>query len=213
MAPGSTEKLQAATPQDAAAAFAVQAPDEGSPFFSQREAARYAMSQQGQERRLAAGATAIYPRSKNSPDSASAMFTSFFTDMFASVKLGSLKKEKTTEELEIEPKEFSLAERRELDASYSIHNNTKKLIRLDYRNGQRIEMLTTDGTGKVMEKWSDDRSFSDQEGVVIINPKERIQYTEKVATREMKAGNSYTVKAEAVGYPEYTVEKTVVPAP
>ena len=64
-----------------------------------------------------------------------------------------------------------------------------------------------------MEKWSDDRSFSDQEGVVIINPKERIQYTEKVATREMKAGNSYTVKAEAVGYPEYTVEKTVVPAP
>lgn len=201
------------TPQDAAAAFAVQPPDEGSPFFSQREAARYAMSQQGQERRLANDATAIYPRSKNSPDSATAMFTGFFTDMFSSVKLGSLRKEKTSESLTIEPKQFSLGERRELDSTYVIHNNTKKIIRLDYKNGQRIEMLTTDGTGKVIEKWSDDRSFDDQEGVVIINPKERIEYQEKVATREMKAGDSYTIKAETVGYPEYTVEKTVVPAP
>lgn len=213
VAPGSTEKWAVATPQDAAAAFAVQPPDEGSPFFAQREAARYAMSQQGQERRLAADTTAIYPRAKNSPDSFSTMFTSFFTDMFASVKLGSFKKEKTTQVLEVEPKEFSLAERRELDTSYIIRNNTKKIIRLDYKNGQRIEMLTTDSSGKVMEKWSDDRSFSDQEGVVIINPKERIEYSEKVATRDMKAGDSYIIKAETVGYPDYTVEKTVVPAP
>lgn len=214
-APGATEKPRVATADEAAAAFAVRPPDEGSPFFFQRETARRIISQQsgGQEKRIDAGQNAIYPRAKGSPDSFSTMFTSFFTDMFSSIKIGGERKGPTSQGLEIEPKQFSLGERRELDADYVVRNNTKKIIRLDYKNGQRIEMLTTDAAGNVIEKWSDDRSFSDQEGIVIINPKERIQYTEKVATREMKAGEAYTIKAETVGYPEYTAEKTVVPAP
>lgn len=214
-APGSTEKPRVATSEEAAAAFAVRPPDEGSPFFFQRETARKIMAQQtgGQEKRIDAGMNAIYPRSKGSPDSFSSMFTGFFTDMFSSVNFKRTHKGPTTESLQIEPKQFSLGERRELDTTYVIQNNTKKIIRLDYKNGQRIEMLTVDPSGKVIEKWSDDRSFSDQEGVVIINPKERIEYSERVATREMKPGEAYTIKAETVGYSEYTVEKTVVPAP
>ena len=158
--------------EQAQTAFAVRPLDESSPFFVVRQKAKVKLSQVGQAQDTDAN-VAVYPRVKNSENAASTMVTRFFTDMFSSIKLGSLRKEPTTQSLGVEPKQFSLGERRELDTTYIIRNNTKKIIRLDYKNGQRIEMLTTDGAGKVIEKWSDDRSFDDQEGVVIINPKER----------------------------------------
>jgi hypothetical protein len=156
---------------------------------------------------------ATYPRAKNSPDSVTTMFTRFFTDMFSSIRLGRLRAEPTSEELKIEPTQFSLGDRRELDATYIVRNNTKKIIRLDFNTTQRIDILTFDPNGKVVEKWSEDRLFMLQEGVVIVNPKERIQYSEKVATRDMKPGETYSIKADVVGYPDYSAEHSVTPSP
>ena len=133
--------------------------------------------------------------------------------LFASVKLGRLRPEKTTQTIELEPSEFSLGERRELDATYTVRNNTNKIIRLDFNTTQRIDILTFDPSGKVVEKWSEDRLFLLQEGVIIINPKERIEYSEKVATREMKPSEPYTIKADIVGYPDYSAEAVVTPSP
>jgi hypothetical protein len=193
-------------------AFAIAPPDEGSPFFAERQSARFAMSQEGQAL-LEEDTVAVFPKSKDSPDSATAIFTKFFTEMFASVKVGRLRAEKTTQNLAVEPAEFSLAERRELDATYTVRNNTKKLLRLDFNTTQRLDILTSDASGKVIEKWSEDRAFQLQEGIVIINPKERIEYSEKVATREMKPLESYTIKADVVGYPDYSATTTVTPSP
>ncbi len=170
------------------------------------------MTQEGQAL-LEADTVATFPKSKDSPDSVTTIFTKFFTDMFASVKLGRLRAEKTTQNIAVEPSEFSLAERRELDATYAVRNNTKKLIRLDFNTTQRIDILTSDASGKVLEKWSEDRGFLFQEGIVIINPKERIEYSEKVATREMKPSETYTIKADVVGYPDYTAATDVTPSP
>jgi hypothetical protein len=141
------------------------------------------------------------------------MFTRFFTDMFASIRLGRIRPEPTTETLKVEPTEFSLAERRELDTTYTVRNNAKKLLRLDFNTTQRIDILTFDPSGKIIEKWSEDRLFMLQEGVVIVNPKERIEYSEKVATRDMKPQEPYTIKAEIVGYPDYSAEAPVTPSP
>ncbi|HEY5953368.1 MAG TPA: BsuPI-related putative proteinase inhibitor [Terrimicrobiaceae bacterium] len=196
----------------APSAFAVSPPDEGSPFFAERRAAKFALSKEGQSL-LEAETVATFPKSKDSPDSVTSIFTKFFTDMFASVRLGRLRPERTTESLVVEPGEFSLAERRELDATYTVRNNAKKLIRLDFNTSQRIDMLTSDASGKVVEKWSEDRGFFLQEGVVIINPRERIEYSEKVATREMKPSETYTIKADVVGYPDYSAETGVTPSP
>ncbi len=193
-------------------AFAVLPPDEGSPFFAERQSARFAMSQEGQAS-LEADTVATFPKSKDSPDSVTVIFTKFFTDMFASVRLGRMRPEKTTQNIAVEPSEFSLAERRELDATYTVRNNTKKIIRLDFNTTQRIDMLTSDASGKVLEKWSEDRGFQFQEGIVIINPKERIEYSEKVATREMKPSETYTIKADVVGYPDYAATTDVKPSP
>jgi hypothetical protein len=193
-----------------ASAFAVIPPDEGSPFFAERQAARSAMRQEGQ---AAEDGVAVFPKSKDSPDSVTTIFTKFFTDMFASVKLGRLRTEKTTQNIAVDPSEFSLSERRELDTTYTVRNNTKKIMRLDFNTTQRIDILTSDASGKVIEKWSEDRAFQLQEGIVIINPKERIEYSEKVATREMKPSETYTIKADVVGYPDYTATTSVAPSP
>ncbi len=193
-----------------ASAFAVIPPDEGSPFFAERQSAKFAMSQEG---RAAEDSVAVFPKSKDSPDSVTTIFTKFFTDMFASVKLGRLRAEKTTQNIAVDPSEFSLSERRELDTTYAVRNNTKKIMRLDFNTTQRIDILTSDASGKVIEKWSEDRAFQLQEGIVIINPKERIEYSEKVATREMKPSETYTIKADVVGYPDYTATTTVAPSP
>jgi hypothetical protein len=193
-------------------AFAVLPPDEGSPFFAERQEAKFALSKEGQEL-LDQNSVATYPRAKGSPDSVTTIFTKFFTGMFASVRLGRLRLEKTTQNLKVDPEDFSLAERRELDSIYTVRNNTKRIIRLDFNTTQRIDILTSDPSGKVIEKWSEDRAFHLQEGVVIINPKERIEYSEKVATRDMKPLEPYTIKAEIIGYPDYTATTNVTPSP
>lgn len=200
------------TLQQGAAAFAVGAPDEGSPFFAEREAARYALSPEGQQQ-ARQDAVAVYPRVKDSPDSASAIFKSFFTDMFSSIKWGALRTDPTTQKLVLEPDNFSVQDQRGLDAIYTIRNNTGKIIRLDFTTTQRMDILTKDPSGKVLERWADDRAFRPQEGIVIINPKERIEFQEKVATRDMKANETYSIQAEVTGYPDYSTAKTVTPAP
>ena len=48
---------------------------------------------------------------------------------------------------------------------------------------------------------------------MIINPRERIEYSEKVATREMQPSETYTIKADVVGYPDYTADDGVTPSP
>jgi Intracellular proteinase inhibitor len=195
-----------------ASVFSVPPPDEGSVFFAERQEAKFTLSREGQAE-LAQNEVAEYPRAKGSPDSVTTMFTRFFTDMFASIRLGRLRPEPTTETLKVEPPQFSLAERRELDTTYTVRNNAKKILRLDFNTTQRIDILTFDPSGKIVEKWSEDRLFLLQEGVVIVNPKERIEYSEKVATRDMKPQESYTIKADIVGYPDYSAEAIVTPSP
>ncbi len=206
------ERAKSPTAQEAAAAFAVQQPDEGSPFFADRETAKFALSQEGQAEK-ANETVATYPMAKNTTASASSMFTQFFTGMFSSIKWGSFHSDKTTEKLTIEPTKFSLQDRRELDVIYTVRNNTGKIIRFDYGTTQRIDIMTRDASGNVIDRWSEDRAFTPQEGIVILNPKERIEYSEKIPTRDMKPDQTYNVGAEISGYPDYTATKTVTPSP
>ncbi len=198
---------------EAVSAFAVRAPDEGSPFFAVSEAAKAYVNAEARPQQEQLNTVAVYPRVKDSPDSASAMLGRFFTDMFASIKFGKLRGEHSTEKLQVVPGEFSLKDQRELDATYSVRNNTGKILRLDFSTSQRMDMVTRDASGTVVDKWSDDRAFVDQDGIIIVNPKERIQFDESIPTRDMKAGQPYTIQAGITGYPEYDVNRTVTPAP
>lgn len=195
---------------DAATAFAIAAPDENSPFFLDPQASRAVRNTDFAGRDLS-DTVAEYPKSRNSPDSAAAQVKKFFSEMFSSVEIGPLRMPPTTEKLDIEPETFSLQDRRELSVTYSIRNNTKKMTRLEYPTSQRIDVVTTGPDGTVLERWSDDRAFQPEEGIVVINPKERIEYQEKIPTRDMKPGTAYRVEAFTTSQEKFPTEKTVNP--
>ncbi len=202
--------LNAQTPRtDAATAFAIAAPDENSPFFLDSQKAQATRDQDYAGRDLN-DTIAQYPQS-NSPDSAVAQLKNFFSGMFASVDFGPLKTPPTTQKLDVDPAKFPLQDRRELTVTYTVKNNTKKLTRLEYPTTQRMDIITTAPDGTVLDRWSDDRAFQPEEGIVIINPKERIEYQEKIPTRDMKAGDSYRVEAYSTSQEKFTAEQTVNP--
>lgn len=150
-----------------------------------------------------------FPRNKSSEKSAAKMFTSFFTEMFSSVKIG--KPGSSGSKLVVEPSEFSVDDRREITVRFVVQNRTNRLVKLDFPTSQRMEILVRNPAGEVVEKWSDDRAFQDEAGVVMINPDERIQYEERIATREMQPGTTYTIEASLANNPEFTKTTTVTP--
>jgi hypothetical protein len=85
------------------------------------------------------------------------------------------------------------------------------MTRLEFQTDQRIEILTKNPAGAVVDRWSDDRAFRPREGVVVLNPNERIEFIEKVSTRDMRAGETYTIEAKLATQPEFPVSQTVVP--
>jgi len=201
-------QAQPAAPTDRATPFALPAPDEASPFFLPSQGSTNGLTPITTGGRIA---TSGYPRNRNSPDTAAAQIRKVFGGLFSSINVGPLRGEPTITELSVEPERFALQDRREVSATYSIFNNTRKITRIEYPTTQRIDILTYDNAGKVIERWSDDRAFIPEEGIVILNPKERIEYQEKVPTRDMKAGESYRIEAKAMTDPSFVVERTITP--
>ncbi len=163
---------------------------------------------EGARRRMASPQN-DFPKNKTGDVSAGRMFSTFFTDMFASVKIG--KSPVSGSKLEVAPSKFSLDDRREITVTFSVANKGKKLMKLDFPNSQRIEILVHDSSGKVIEKWSDDRAFTEESGIVMINPGEKIQYEEKISTRDMQPGQTYTIEAALANNPEFTKATNITP--
>jgi hypothetical protein len=148
---------------------------------------------------------------RGSQNTYSAQVGGFFKEMFASVNLGPIRGEPTGGRISIEPEAFSLTDRREVAVTYSVVNNSNKIIRLEYPTTQRLEIVAKGPDGNPVERWSDDRAFEPEEGIVIINPKERIEYQERIPTREMKPGSTYNIEANTTSQNPYTVSKPITP--
>lgn len=195
---------------DAASAFALRPPDESSPFFFDQQVAKLSTDPDF-AKSASAQNVGVYPKGGRSPGSAVSQIRSFFTEMFSSIRIGPLHAPPTVAKLDVEPASFSLQDRREISVTYSIRNNTKKITRIEYPTSQRIEILTRTPQGTVIDRWSDDRTFENLEGIVVINPDERIEYQEKIPTREMKAGETYNVEAFATSEPNFSAQKPLTP--
>jgi hypothetical protein len=192
--------------RDAASPFEWTPPDESTPFFVTGQ------DFYAQEQKILTDTSPAsqYPLVKKGPGSLSGQIGGFFTEMFASVKLReAASSEQAT--LTIDPEEPKLADTREVKVDYSIRNNSRQMARLDFPTSQRLEILTKNSSGAVIDRWSDDRSFQPQEGIVIINPEERIEYREKISTRDMKSGQTYEVEAMLKTDPDFRLQKTLVP--
>jgi hypothetical protein len=115
-------------------------------------------------------------------------------------------------QLDISPQPISLSNDHEVQATVSLYNRTKKSVDLNFPTSQRIEILVIDSTGKVVNTWSEDQSFTNDPSSITVNPQERLQYNASVATREMSAGQLYTIQASFPSYPDLKFEQKVIPA-
>jgi hypothetical protein len=114
-------------------------------------------------------------------------------------------------QLYIAPLPISLSNNREVQVTVSLYNRTKKYVDLNFPTSQRIEVLVIDSTGKTVNTWSEDQSFTDDPASITVNPQERIQYVATVATREMNPGQPYIIQASFPSYPDIKVEQKVIP--
>lgn len=114
-------------------------------------------------------------------------------------------------ELKLAPLPLKLSEANRLKVTLTLVNQGKKLAPLEFPTSQRIEVLIKNNVGKTIEKWSDDQPFTSDPTVVTINPGERAEYAVEVATREMVAGQTYTVEGFFPAYNTLRAEKIVVP--
>jgi len=111
------------------------------------------------------------------------------------------------------PSEFGLGTTRRLDVALSISNRGRQAVNLWFPDAQRIEILVKNEEGEVLSRWSDDRSFTQATGYLVINPNESVTYTETISTREMRAGRPAIIEASVAGYPELVSTVRVIPGP
>jgi hypothetical protein len=114
--------------------------------------------------------------------------------------------------LDIAPPDIKLSENREVQATISLFNRSKKtFFHLDFPTSQRFEILVRDSSGKVVNTWSEDQSFTDDPAAITVNPGERLEYTASVATREMTAGQPYSIEVSFPNYPDLKIQQQVTP--
>jgi hypothetical protein len=113
--------------------------------------------------------------------------------------------------LDLSPTDIKLNENRQVQVTVSLFNHSKNYLDLTFPTTQRIEVLVRDGSGKVVNTWSEDQSFTNDPAAVTVNPGERLEYTVSVATREMNAGQPYTIEASFPSYPQFKIQQKVIP--
>jgi hypothetical protein len=112
----------------------------------------------------------------------------------------------------VDPEDFKLSENREIKVTVTLLNpSSKKYVHLNFPTSQRVEILVRDGAGKVVNTWSEDQSFTNDPASVTINPGERLEYSEQVATREMAAGQPYSIEVSFPSYPDLKIADKVTP--
>jgi Intracellular proteinase inhibitor len=115
--------------------------------------------------------------------------------------------------ISIAPMPLKLSDVRTMTVTLQLANKGKKLAQLDFPTTQRIEVLVKDSTGKMIEQWSEDQAFENEPTLVAINPAERLEYTATVATRELKAGQTYTIEGFFPNFEQLRATKQITPLP
>jgi uncharacterized protein YndB with AHSA1/START domain len=111
----------------------------------------------------------------------------------------------------VAPETFHLADVHQVKVTLQVLNNTKKFVQLEFPTTQRIEVIVKNKAGKLVEQWSEDRAFTNEAGVVSVNPGEHLEYSAMLATRDMVGGETYTVEAFFPNYEPLRASKTISP--
>ena len=108
---------------------------------------------------------------------------------------------------------MKLSETRHLGIKVTLINESKKAIELDFPSDQRIEIYLMNSAEAVLTKWSDNHAITDKPGVVLINPREHIEYNETISTRELGPDKVFIAEVFFPMYPELRIRQKFMTAP
>lgn len=116
-----------------------------------------------------------------------------------------------TMSMKLQPPQVRLSDTRAIEVTVSVVNSGKTAVHLEFPTSLRVDVVVKDDAGKVLSRWSDDQRIDREPGILLINPKERLEYSAKISTREMSAGRPFEIEAYYPSYERLRVSKTVVP--
>ena len=113
--------------------------------------------------------------------------------------------------MSVEPVPLKLSETRQVKVTLRLVSKSKRLVQLEFPTTQRIEVLVRNRAGKLVEQWSEDQAFANEPTLVTVNPGERLEYSANIATRDMEAGEPYTIIGYFPNFEQLRVSRTIVP--
>jgi hypothetical protein len=105
------------------------------------------------------------------------------------------KKVKVNVQVQVEPAQVVLEKDRKLNIKLVASNLGKRAEIMDFPSSQRVDAVLRDEDGAIVGRASEDLEFSDEPGVLTLNPSERIEYTMSISTRGLAAGKTYKLEA------------------
>jgi len=89
----------------------------------------------------------------------------------------------------------------------------KRPVALDFATNQRIEIYLMDSAGNVLTKWSDNHAIVERSVTILINPQERVEYNETIATRELTPNKGFIAEVFFPQYPELRIRQKFLAVP
>lgn len=118
-----------------------------------------------------------------------------------------------TVDLQITPQTVKLSEVRQLGIKLTLANISKRPVTLDFPTNQRIEIYLKSSEGNILTKWSDNHAITDKPATILINPQERIEYNETIATRDLTPNKVFIAEVFFPQYPELRVRQKFLAVP
>ena len=113
--------------------------------------------------------------------------------------------------MKLEPAQVRLSDARVIEVTVAVVNNGKAAVHLEFPSSLRIDVVVKAEGGKIVSRWSDDQRIEKEPGILLINPRERLEYSAKISTREMTAGKSFEIEAYFPSYEKLRASRTVLP--
>ena len=118
-----------------------------------------------------------------------------------------------TVDLLITPQTIKLSEVRQLGIKLTLANVSKRPVTLDFPTNQRIEIYLMNSEGNILTKWSDNHAIAEKPATILINPQERIEYNESIATRDLTPNKVFIAEVFFPQYPELRVRQKFLAVP
>jgi hypothetical protein len=116
-------------------------------------------------------------------------------------------------DLQITPQTVKLSEVRQIAVKVTVANLSKRPVALDFATNQRIEIYLMDSGGQILARWSDNHAITEKPATILINPQERVEYNEAIATRELTPNKVFIAEAFFPQYPELRIRQKFLAVP